>query len=57
MTEYQCQKCGYRFESSGKPYACPYCGEIGKIKPTPTADDLINEISPRRKEAKETKKE
>ena len=42
--EYQCQQCGYKFNAERKPYACPYCGEIGTAKPTPTAEELLKEV-------------
>ena len=45
--EYQCQQCGYRFNAERRPYACPYCGETGTAKPTPTASDLLNEVEMR----------
>ena len=51
--EYQCQRCGYKFESQRKPYACPYCGEIGTVKPTPTASDLLEEVTPKEKKKEE----
>jgi len=54
MPEYQCQRCGYKFDKDRKPYTCPYCGEIGTLKPTPTASDLLNEVS--REEKREEKK-
>ncbi|UZE94072.1 MAG: hypothetical protein IB618_00655 [Candidatus Pacearchaeota archaeon] len=52
--EYQCQRCGYKFEAQRQPYACPYCGEIGTAKPTPTAPELLEEVTP--KEQKEAEK-
>lgn len=56
MAEYQCRNCGYKFEGTRKPYACPYCGEIGAVKPTPTANDILDEVTPKQPEAEEPAK-
>ncbi|MCL6500816.1 MAG: hypothetical protein K6T16_02155 [Candidatus Pacearchaeota archaeon] len=44
MGEYQCEHCAFRFESSRAPHVCPHCGERGKVRPTPSASEILDEI-------------
>ncbi|MEM4152673.1 MAG: hypothetical protein QXK80_00940 [Candidatus Pacearchaeota archaeon] len=44
MVEYQCEACGYRFYRERLPFRCPYCGKESSIRPSPSAEEIMNEI-------------
>lgn len=45
MTQLQCQKCNYKFESAKKEVLiCPYCGAKGTVKEVPSAVDLLHDV-------------
>lgn len=51
--EYKCLKCGFEFSAPHRPPSCPYCGEIGTAKPIPTADDILDEVTPKEEPVEE----
>lgn len=53
--EYQCQKCGFKFNAVHRPPSCPYCGEIGMARPVPTASDILGEVTETKEEKPEKK--
>jgi|YelNatPaOPRAMG01_1025707.scaffolds.fasta_scaffold241236_1 rubrerythrin len=42
---YQCEVCGYEFESVRLPKLCPYCGKENSVKPLKSATEILREIS------------
>lgn len=52
MVEYQCEACGYRFYRERLPFRCPYCGKESSIRPSPSAEEIMNEIEDETKATK-----
>lgn len=56
MAEYQCESCNFRFEGQRQPLRCPFCGKANTVKPTLSAEQVMDEVLAQDKEREEVKK-
>ena len=55
---YYCTKCHYKYDKDNKvPARCPYCSNIGTIKETQSAQDLLSSIVEEMEVVDQSKKE
>jgi DNA-directed RNA polymerase subunit RPC12/RpoP len=45
MATLQCTKCSRTMERDKIPLVCPFCGSKGTVKKTPSADQILWDVS------------
>ena len=45
MVTLQCEKCSHTFEKDRIPLLCPFCGGKGTVKPVPSANQILSDVS------------